>query len=383
MSVVPGEPRRRLRELGIAIGRFEPGPFNAITDVEGVRVGHTTLHTGSGPLVVGEGPVRTGVTAILPNEGTVFNERLIAGTFVLNGAGELAGLTQLNEWGLLETPILLTNTLSVGAASQGMIEHLLERFPSIGVEHDVIIPVVGECDDSFLNDIGGGHVTAEHARRALESATGGPVEEGCVGGGTGMVCFDLKGGIGTSSRVLPEELGGFRLGVLVMTNFGRIADLRVDGVPVGEELASYFAREEKRPNLYGSIIAVLATDAPLSTSQLNRVCKRVSLGLGRMGSYAAHGSGEIIVGFSTANTVPRGKARRIHRLHMLADWAIDPLYQAAIECAEEAVLNALCMAVPTDGADGRHVRALPLAAVTELWQRHRGRLGRPIKSLRS
>lgn len=379
--MVPGEPRRRLRELGIAIGRFEPGPFNAITDVEGVCVGHTTLHEGSGRLVVGEGPVRTGVTAILPNEGLVFNERLVAGTFVLNGAGELAGLTQLSEWGLLETPILLTNTLSVSAASQGMIDHLLAQFPSIGVEHDVIIPVVGECDDSFLNDIGGGHVTAEHARRALESAASGPVAEGCVGGGTGMVCFDLKGGIGTASRVLPEELGGFRLGVLVMTNFGRIADLRVDGVPIGEELAPYFARESKRPNLYGSIIAVLATDAPLSTSQLNRVCKRVSLGLGRLGSYAAHGSGEIIVGFSTANAIPRGKARRIHRVHMLADWAIDPLYQAAIECSEEAVLNALCMAVPTDGVDGRQVPALPLAALTELWHRHRGRLGRPIKAL--
>jgi len=365
--------RRRLRDLGVNIGRYETGPHNAITDVGGVRVGHHTLSRGTGRRKVGDGPVRTGVTAILPNGGDVFDHRLIAGQFVLNGAGELSGLTQLAEWGLLETPILLTNTLSVGVASQGAIAWMLDKHPTIGVEHDVIIPLVGECDDSFLNDIGGSHVKVEHVLSALNAAKGGPVAEGCVGGGTGMVCFDLKGGIGTSSRVLPEELGGYALGVLVMTNVGRLEDLRIDGIPVGREIAPRFADAAKRPNLYGSIIAVMATDAPLATSQINRICKRTALGIGRAGSYAAHGSGEIIVGFSTANTVPRGRTRRVHRFDILADWAMDPLYQAAIECTEEAIVNALCMAVETDGVDGRVVPALPLDDVAEIWRRyHRG-----------
>ena len=371
-------PRRRLRDLGLSIGRFDVGPHNAITDVTGVRVGHHTLSRGKGRRKVGDGPVRTGVTAILPNGGDIFTDRLVAGHFVLNGAGEMSGLTQLAEWGLLETPILLTNTLSVGVASQGAIAWMLDKHPTIGVEHDVIIPLVGECDDSFLNDIGGSHVKVDHVKAALDAARSGPVAEGCVGGGTGMVSFDLKGGIGTSSRVLPEELGGYTLGVLVMTNVGRLDDLRVDGIPVGREIAPLFAEAAKRPNLYGSIIAVMATDAPLATPQINRVCKRIALGLGRVGSYAAHGSGEIIMGFSTANVIPRDRKLRVYRLDALADWAIDPLYQAAIECTEEAVVNALCMAVPTDGVDGRVVPALPLEALVEVWQRYQ----RDIQPLR-
>ncbi|TNF25960.1 MAG: S58 family peptidase [Deltaproteobacteria bacterium] len=362
--------RRRLRDLGIGIGRFDVGPNNAITDVAGVLVGHHTLRRGTGRRKVGSGPVRTGVTAILPNAGKIFTDRYIAGHFVLNGAGEVSGLTQLAEWGLLETPILLTNTLSVGVASQGAIAWMLDKHPTIGVEHDVIIPLVGECDDSFLNDIGGSHVKVEHVRAALDAARGGAVAEGCVGGGTGMVSFDLKGGIGTSSRVLPEELGGYTLGILVMTNVGRIEDLRVDGIPVGRELGPAFIHAAKRPNLYGSIIVVMATDAPLATSQINRICKRTALGIGRAGSYAAHGSGEIILGFSTANVVPRGRVQRVRRFDILADWAIDPLYQAAIECTEEAIANALCAAVPTDGVDGRVVQALPLDRLVDIWNRY-------------
>jgi len=373
--------RRRLRDLGIRFGRFQPGPHNAITDVEGVRVGHTTLVSGQGPLVVGEGPIRTGVTAILPNAGNIFHDRLVAGTFILNGAGELSGLIQLHEWGLLETPILLTNTLSVGVASQGAIEHMLARHPSIGVEHDVIIPVVGECDDSFLNDIGGGHLEVEHVTAALDQAAGGPVAEGCVGGGTGMVSFDLKGGIGTSSRVLSDGAARFCLGVLAMSNVGRLEDLRVDGIPIGRALKPYFAHEAMRPNLYGSVIVVMATDAPLTTSQINRVCKRIALGLGRAGSYAAHGSGEIIIGFSTANVIPRARARQVYRLEVLSDYALDPFYQAAIECTEEAILNALCMATTTDGVDGRVVPALPLDALVEIWARYEEARQQPLHSL--
>lgn len=364
--------RRRLRDLGLSIGRYEPGPLNAITDVEGVKVGHTTLISGrAGPLEVGRGPVRTGVTAILPSGGNVFEERVVGGSFILNGAGEMTGLIQVQEWGLLETPILLTNTLAVGTVSDAAVRALVDRFPGIGMEHDVIIPVVGECDDSFLNDISGGHVRDWHVFEALDSAKAGPVEEGSVGSGTGMVTCDLKGGIGTSSRRLPPQDGGFTIGVLVMTNFGRLEDLRVDGVPVGSVLAPFMGHVEKRRRLYGSIIVVLATDAPLSTHQLNRVCRRAALGIGRVGSYAAHGSGEIIIGFSTSNKIPREHPELVFNVKMLGDRFINPFYEAAIEGTEEAILNALCMASDMDGVNGRHVPALPLDALVDVVGKHR------------
>ena len=354
--------RVRARELGLPLGRFSPGKHNAITDVEGVRVGHSTIVRGRGKLVVGKGPVRTGVTAILPNAGNVFEERVVGGGFVLNGAGEVAGLTQVMEWGLIETPILLTNTLSVGAVSDATVRHLVERYPGIGHELDVIIPVVGECDDSWLNDVAGRHVQASHVFEALEGARAGPVAEGNVGGGTGMVTCDLKGGIGTSSRKLPGALGGYTLGVLVMSNFGRLPHLRVAGLPLGEHLARKMSHVRRR-RTYGSIIAVLATDAPLQTHQLNRLCKRVALGIGRVGSFAAHGSGEIVVGFSTANRVPRTSRKMVYRIRVLLDARLDPLYEAAMECTEEAILNALCMAEDMEGADGVVSPALPLDEV--------------------
>lgn len=359
---------QRLRQLGIEIGHYPPGPHNAITDVRSVWVGHHSLVHGEGAHAV-----RTGVTAIRPNGGQVFDDRLVAGSFVLNGAGELSGLIQLAEWGLLETPILLTNTLSVGTAQTAAVQHMVAQHPGIGQEADVVIPVVGECDDSFLNDIAGGHVTLEHVHAALDGASGGPVQEGSVGGGTGMVAFDLKGGIGTSSRVLPPEEGGYTLGVLVMSNVGRLEDLRIDGRPVGAAIARERPPGMRRPGLYGSIIAVLATDAPLSTHQINRVCKRVSLGIGRVGSYAAHGSGEIVVGFSTANKVPRGRAQRTYQMTLLADQHIDPLYRAAIECTEEAMLNAMCVAGAMTGRLGHRVDALPLDWLRAYWAKHSAR----------
>lgn len=362
--------RRRLRDLGITVGDFAPGPLNAITDVEGVRVGHKTLVEGD-PHEAGAEVVRTGVTAIAPRPGNPFMERVVGGGFVLNGAGELSGLVQVLEWGLIESPILLTNTLSVGVVAQGAIQYLLERHPDIRDAHDVLIPLVGECDDSFLNDIAGPHVQVEHVYEALDNATGGQVAEGGVGAGTGMVSFDLKGGIGTASRVVPEGDAEYTLGVLVLNNFGRIGDLRVDGAPVGRDLEPWLAGLQKRDSLHGSIICVLATDAPLSTHQLNRLSKRVALGLGRAGSYAAHGSGEIILAFSTANVVPRSSEPRLLHFTQLSNQWMDPLYRAAIECTEEAVLNSLCMAEETVGVDGHVVRALPLEKLQESFRKYR------------
>ncbi|MBX5480384.1 MAG: P1 family peptidase [Myxococcaceae bacterium] len=357
------EPRVRARELGLPLGRFRPGKYNAITDVDGVLVGHSTIIRGSGPLRPGHGPVRTGVTAILPNRGNIFMERMMGGGFVLNGAGEVSGMTQVMEWGLIETPILLTNTMSVGAVSDAVARFMVEQYPGIGDEHDVIIPVVGECDDSWLNDITGRHVKDENVLEAIRTASDGPVAEGNVGGGTGMITCDFKGGIGTSSRKLPEALGGYTLGVLVMSNFGKMHNLRMGGLPIGEFLAERYRDLPRRTISYGSIIAVAATDAPLLPHQINRLCKRVALGIGRVGSYAGHGSGEIVVGFSTANIVPRRTQKMVYKLKILLDQRLDPLYEAVMEATEEAILNAICMARPMEGANGNFVPALPLDEV--------------------
>lgn len=366
--------RSRLRDLGFAIGRLPTGPANAITDVPGVRVGHTTLISGEGPLVVGEGPVRTGVTAILPSEA-VFAERVLAGSFVLNGAGEVSGLTQVDEWGLLETPILLTSTMSVGKVSDAAVKWMTRHYPGIGREDDVIIPIVGECDDSWLNDAVGRHVRSEHVYRAIEQASDGPVAEGSVGAGTGLVTCDFKAGIGTSSRRVAlhgdERTLEYTLGILVQSNFGLMHSLCIAGVPVGEILAPDFADEAKRVRNAGSIICVVATDAPLLPSQLSRLCKRAALGIGRVGSFAAHASGEIVIGFSTANKVPRSTSGMTHRLEVLLDDACDGLYEAVVECTEEAIVNALCMAESMRGQSDHFAPALPLAALAAILGRHR------------
>lgn len=370
--------RKRAREIGIRVGRYKPGRWNAITDVAGVKVGHSTIIRGAGgPLRVGKGPVRTGVTAILPTSENVFENRVVGGGFILNGAGEVSGMTQLLEWGLIETPIFLTNTLSVGAVSDAAVKWMIDQFPGIGDEHDVIIPLVGECDDSWLNDIAGRHVREEHVLEALRTASDGPVAEGSVGGGTGMITCDFKAGMGTSSRKLPESLGGFTVGVLVMTNFGVMRQLRVGGLPVGEVLESRYAAMPRRSKNYGSIITVIATDAPLITHQLNRLAKRAALGVGRVGSTAMHGSGEIVLAFSTANQVPRESRKMVYRMKILLDARLDPLYEAVIEATEEAILNALCMSRDLDGVNGNYCPALPLAEVQELvrsWDEERARL---------
>ena len=362
--------RKRLRDLGISIGRYPTGKNNAITDVKGVRVGHQTLIAGEGPLSPGKGPVRTGVTAILTHEN-LFQERVLAGAFVLNGAGEVAGLTQVTEWGLLETPILLTSTMSVGKVSDAAIKYMTRRFPGIGGEYDVVIPVVGECDDSWLNDAVGRHIRSEHVNRAIDDAQSGPVQEGSVGAGTGMMTCGFKAGIGTASRKVAAETGTEVIGVLVLTNFGMMRSLRVDGVPVGELLEPKFAHLATRTTTPGSIIVVIATDAPLLPSQLSRLCKRAALGIGRVGSYAAHGSGEILVSFSTANKLPRATKKMTARIEVALDTALDPFYEAVVECTEEAIINALCMADAMTGQGGNFAPALPLDDMAELVRKYR------------
>jgi len=366
----PPEERGRLRDLGVSIGRFPTGPHNAITDVAGVRVGHVTLLQGEGPLSPGRGPVRTGVTAVLPADGDVFLQRVFAGAYVLNGAGEVMGMLQADEWGLCETPVLLTSTLCVGRVADATISWLWRRHPTIGQEYDVVIPVVAECDDSFLNDAVGRHVEEEHVWAALDGAAAGPVPEGSVGAGAGMSTFDFAGGIGTSSRLVPVGPKLSTLGALVLSNFGKRQNLRVDGVPVGRLLDDRFARFAQRPAA-GSIIVLLATDAPLLPRQLNRLCRRGALALGRLGGYAADNSGEFIFGWSTSNRVPRNRVSAVHSVNIVLDSELDALYEATVDVIEEAVLNALVAGVSRPGHSDHVVPALPLVEAKELLDRYR------------
>ena len=354
--------RIQLKHLGFPIGRFQTGPKNSLTDVPGVKVGHSTIIEGTGRRRSGKGPVRTGVTAIIPQD-SVYMDRLIAGANILNGAGEVSGLIQIQEWGLIETPILLTNTLSVGRVSDGCVKWMSEKYPEMGNEYDVVIPVVGECDDSFLNDAVGRHIKESHIFEALDSASDAVVAEGSVGAGTGMVCCDFKGGIGSSSRLIMIDDRQFTLGVLVLTNFGRIGDLRILGIPVGKNLISSFSAIRKRSDNFGSIIAVISTDLPLTTTQLEWLCKRSALGIGRCGSYASYTSGEIIVGFSTVNTVSRDPDSPIMKHEILHDHFMDDPFEATIEATEEAIINSLINNQDMVGANENFVPALPIEKV--------------------
>ena len=351
--------RPRLRDLGVSIGAFPPGPYNAITDVPGVRVGHVTKIAGEGPLVPGRGPARTGVTAILPAEGDVFVSRVFAGGYALNGAGELTGLAQVAEWGICETPILLTNSLSVGRVADATITWIVQQHPGIGFTHDVVIPIVGECDDGYLNDVVGRHVTEGDVFAALDGASAGLVAEGCVGAGTGMQTFDFAGGVGTSSRALAPSFVPSTLGALVLSNFGEREHLRVDGAPIGRALAPQFEGVDRRGPA-GSIVVLLATDAPLLPHQLTRLCRRASLALGRVGGYAAHNSGEFVLAWSTSNRIPRAPKPGAQPVAMLPDTALDPLFAAAVDVVEEAILNAICAGVTTHGYGGHTAPALPI-----------------------
>ena len=349
-------PRRRVRDLGIVIGRLAPGPLNAITDVKGVRVGQVTLNRGDGKLVPGKGRVRTGVTAILPHGGDLWREKVPAATWVMNGTGEMTGSIWIDTQGALEVPILLTNTMNIGRVMDGVVQYMLKRYPDIGIGDDVVAPTVAECDDSTLNDARGLHVSAADTVRAIEEAREGPVAEGAVGAGTGMMSYQFKGGIGTASRVLPKEDGGFTVGVLVNANMGRRSDLVVDGVPVGREISDLMPKEM----VEGSIIIVVATDAPLDHLKLKRLASKAGLGLARTGTISSHGSGDIFLAFSTGNRVPHYPKPLTYTLTVVADDHLDPIFRAAEEATEEAILNALTMATTTAGRDGNTAYALPL-----------------------
>jgi D-aminopeptidase len=353
--------RPRARDIGLAPGIFQPGPKNAITDVAGVRVGQTTVIEGDN--------VRTGVTAILPHGGNPYLSRVPAAIHVGNGFGKLLGVTQVQELGELETPILLTCTLCVWKAADAMVAWLLERDGMERVRS--INPVVGETNDGGLNDIRARPIRPEHVVAALESASEGPVEEGAVGAGAGTSAFGWKGGIGTSSRVLPESLGGWSVGVLVQSNFGGI--LQMGGAPVGIELGQYsFSGQVQRAGAapaawdpasdvqeWGSIMMVVATDAPLSDRNLERLAKRVIMGLARTGSFASNGSGDYVIAFSTANGVRRSTTPAVVRVDDVHNEQMSGLFEAAVEATEEAVYNSLLKAVTVTG-NGRTVEALPL-----------------------
>jgi D-aminopeptidase len=354
----------RLRDLGISIGTLPPGTLNAITDVPGVRVGHATVVHGDGDLAVGSGPARTGVTAIHPHEGSAFLEQVPAAIDVLNGAGEITGRALVDEYGVLGSPILITNTLSVGEVHRGCVDWMVREHPEIGPRRWVA-PLVAETYDGSLNDAAGQHVTREHVFQALDTATSGPVAEGNVGGGTGMILFGLKGGIGTSSRVITLDEQQFTLGVLVQGNCGALEQLCVDGVPVGRELRDIPSAWERpaQPGQDndGSIIVVIGTDAPLSDRQLRRLCRRGMLGLARVGSTAHHGSGDLLLAFSnaTACRVPSPPEDVILTTPRLRDEALNGLFQATVEATEEAVLNAMVAAETMVGRDGHTAHRLP------------------------
>lgn len=353
--------RVRARALGLTPGVLPPGPLNAITDVAGVRVGHRTLWHGAS--------VRTGVTVIVPHDADPFDERVPAGLFVANGFGKLIGATQVTALGELETPIVLTNTLSTPEAAAGLIEWTLTR-PGHGDVRSVN-PFVGETNDGLLNDIRARHVRPAHVLEALRAASSGPVEEGCVGAGTGTVAFGWKGGIGTSSRRLPERLGGATVGVLVQANHGGV--LTMDGIPVGERLGRHYLRAQRDDaDADGSVMIVVATDAPLADRTLERLAFRAAAGLARTGASYAHGSGDYAIAFSTAPQVRRrARSRRPVDGAPWPDERLSPLSQAVLEACDEAVLNALCAAVTTDGVGGRVVEALPLDRVEALVQARR------------
>jgi len=364
--------RPRARDIGLRIGVLDTGCHNAITDVEGVRVGHTTLIHGSGKLVPGEGPVRTGVTAIIPHGGNMFRSKLVAYTHVFNGFGKSVGLSQVQELGTLETPVLLTNTLNVGRVADALVTYMLRDNPDIGITASSVNPVVGECNDGHLNDIQGRHVGEREVLHALDTASAGPVQEGAVGGGTGMRAFGFKGGIGTASRSLPEDRGGYTVGVLVQANFGRRYQLTIDGVPVGRELREYGSQDDTEEK--GSIMMVLATDAPLTARQLGRVARRTGLGLARTGSVMGPGSGDYTVAFSTAQhlvTETDVSHPEVRELRMLAehDPALGYLFTAAVEATEEAVLNALLRAETVEGRDGHVAHALPIEETVAILKR--------------
>ncbi|NWF72583.1 MAG: P1 family peptidase [Nitrospirae bacterium] len=365
------EPRQRVRDLGIVIGSYPTGPLNAITDVAGVKVGKITLISGEGALKPGQGPVRTGVTVIIPRDD-VWHKKVPAGAFVLNGTGEMTGLAWIAESGFLEYPIALTNTLNVPRVANGVMSWMIKQYPEIGIDDDTLTPVVAECDDGRLSDIQGRHVSEQDVMAALDHAVSGPVKEGTVGAGTGMVSYGFKGGIGTASRRLSENDGGYTVGVLVNANHGRRPELVIGSMPVGKlyEAPQPVAEVPRPGQSEGSIVVVIATDAPLDGRQLARLAKRAALGLARTGSTARHGSGDFMLAFSTANIIRHyPKEPTFQQIH-LADTHLNPLITATVEATEEAILNALTMATTVVGRDGHRAEAISLARLRAILDQH-------------
>ena len=353
--------QKRPRELGIKIGVMPTGANNAITDVPGVKVGQVTLVEGA--------DIRTGVTAIIPHGGNIFQQKVQGAMYIGNGFGKLAGYSQVEELGTIESPIVLTNTLSVPAAADAVIDWTLSVKGNENVRS--VNPVVGETNDGFLNDIRGRYVRKEHVLNALAQAEAGPVAEGNVGAGTGTVCFGWKGGIGTASRKLPEKLGGYTVGVLVQTNFGGV--LKVNGVPVGEELGKYAFKDALDKSSDGSCMMVIATDAPLDARNLKRLAKRVMLGMGQTGGIAANGSGDYVIAFSTVNRVMHDAAEPVLGASFLHNDFVSPLFLAAIESTEEAIINSLFMASTMEGTQGHKIEEIPKEKVLEIMRKY-GRL---------
>jgi D-aminopeptidase len=367
----------RARDLGIRIGVGTPGPLNTITDVAGVTVGQTTLIRGDGPLVVGEGPVRTGVTVVCPRGADRRREPVFAGCHRLNGNGELTGLEWVRESGLLTTPVAITNTHSVGVVRDALVAASID-----GADSHWSLPVVGETYDGTLNDINGFHVRPEHLHAALAGAQGGPVDEGTVGGGTGMICHEFKGGIGTASRLIDADAGGWTVGVLVQANYGKRSWLRVDGVRVGEAIpvtevpSPWDQRETMRraaPPGAGSIIVVIATDAPLLPHQCERLAQRAGLGIARVGGTGGHSSGDLFIAFATGNRLPidtgwddERDGRETLEVRAVGDLTIDRLFDGVIEATEEAIVNALVAATTVTGRDGITAYAIPHDRLVEV-----------------
>ncbi len=364
----------RARDLGIKFGLGSPGPLNAITDVAGVTVGHTTLIRGDGPLVVGRGPVRTGVTVVCPRGAASLREPVFAGRHSLNGNGEMTGLEWVRESGLLSSPVAITNTHSVGIVRDALVAASVD-----GSDARWSLPVVGETYDGLLSDMNGFHVTGAHLQAALAEARGGPVEEGAVGGGTGSICHEFKGGIGTASRVIPTESGGYTVGVLVQSNYGKRSWLRVDGVRVGEAIPAtevpspYDDRPGLPPAGSGSIIVVVATDAPLLPHQCERLAQRAGLGIARVGGTGGHTSGDLFIAFATGNRIPTGSGDdddpigvATYAVRAVGDITIDKLFDAVVEATEEAIVNALVAAPTVVGRDGITAHAIPHDRLVEV-----------------
>jgi D-aminopeptidase len=356
-----GQERGRARDYGIDIGVLPEGKDNAITDVAGVRVGQVTVVQGD--------QVRTGVTAILPHAGNLFQEKVPAAVYVGNGFGKLAGSAQVQELGNLETPIVLTNTLGVGTALNGVVQYVLEQPGNEKVQS--VNAVVGETNDGYLNDIRGRHVTEAQVLEAIKSAQMGPVAEGNVGAGTGTVCFGFKGGIGTASRKLPATLGGFTVGVLVQTNFGGV--LQINGAPVGQELKQFYLSQQVKDKPDGSCMIVVATDAPVDARNLERIAKRAIMGLAKTGGIASNGSGDFVLAFSThpGLRIPHTTEAKTQSVSLLRNDDMSPLFMATIEATEEAIINSLFKAETMTGKDQHQVSALPLPDVLKILKKYR------------